>query len=188
MAIRFFILQSHYRSTLDFGNEALQASEKALKRLWEAYENLQKLSLGNGDLAGDAELDKKVQNLLAEFDEFMNDDLNTAKVIANMFELTPIINGIKGGQVAANALSSEIRLLLLGKMKTWLEDIFGLQPMQAAAADNKLQGVMEVLIELRREARARKDYQTSDKIRNRLSEMGVLLKDEKDGSVSWSVG
>jgi cysteinyl-tRNA synthetase len=188
MAIRFFILQSHYRSTLDFGNEALQASEKALKRLWEAYENLQKLPLGNGDLAGDSALDKKVQTLLAEFDEFMNDDLNTAKVIANMFELTPIINGIKGGQVAANALSSETRLLLLGKMKTWLEDIFGLQPMQAAVADNKLQGVMDVLIELRREARARKDYQTSDKIRNRLSEMGVLLKDEKDGSVSWSVG
>jgi cysteinyl-tRNA synthetase len=186
MAIRFFILQSHYRSTLDFGNEALQASEKALKRLWEAYENLQKLPLGNGELPGDSELDKKVQTLLAEFDEFMNDDLNTAKVIANMFELTPVINGIKGGQVAANALSSETRLLLLGKMKTWLEDVFGLQPMQAAAADNKLQGVMDVLIELRREARTRKDYQTSDKIRNRLSEMGVLLKDEKDGSVSWS--
>src|ERR1700751_3094239 len=92
MTIRFFILQSHYRSTLDFSNEALQASEKALKRLWEAYENLGKLqSASGGDelQPGNKELDEKVKKLIAEFDEFMNDDFSTARVLANMFELVP---------------------------------------------------------------------------------------------------
>src|ERR1019366_7956363 len=82
MTIRFFILQSHYRSTLDFSNDALQASEKALKRLWEAYENLNQIStLINPSVASDEELDLKVNKLLSEFDEFMDDDFNTAKVL-----------------------------------------------------------------------------------------------------------
>jgi cysteinyl-tRNA synthetase len=190
MAIRFFILQSHYRSTLDFGNEALQAAEKALKRLWEAYENLLKLDAGNGQWAtgNDTDLDKKVTALVAEFTEFMNDDLNTAKVLANMFELTPIINGIKGGQIKPADISAATISLLQKEMKTWLEDVFGLQSIQGSANDNsKLEGVLGMLIELRKEAKARKDYQTSDKIRNQLLEMGVVLKDEKDGSVSWTL-
>src|SRR5204863_7446662 len=90
MTIRFFILQTHYRSTLDFSNEALQASEKGLKRLWEAYENLIKLQAMNVEWKaepGDNELDNKVTNLIVEFDEFMNDDFSTARVLANMFEL-----------------------------------------------------------------------------------------------------
>jgi cysteinyl-tRNA synthetase len=190
MTVRFFIMQSHYRSTLDFGNEALQASEKALKRLWEAYENLTRLAgqkAANG--AGNGELDKKVMSLLAEFEEFMNDDINTAKVLANMFELVPIINGLKGGQIQANELSASTLETLYAKMKVWLEDIFGLQnPAASSIEDNsKLSGVMQVLIDLRRQARARKDWATSDAIRNQLSEIGIQLKDEKDGSVSWSV-
>src|SRR5690606_16450744 len=89
MVIRFNILQTHYRSTLDFSNEALQASEKALKRLWEAYENLQMLT-NNQQEAKDKDLDQKVQNYCNELEDFMNDDLNTAKVIANFFELAPV--------------------------------------------------------------------------------------------------
>src|SRR5436190_19576420 len=85
MVIRFFILQTHYRSTLDFGNEALQASEKGLKRLWEAYENLGKLEVVNGHQSTvNTELDEKVNKLLAEFDDFMNDDFSTAKVLSNI--------------------------------------------------------------------------------------------------------
>ena len=190
MTIRFFILQSHYRSTLDFGNEALQGSEKALKRLWEAYENLQKLDAAKfGSSASDALLDAKVNKLVTEFAEFMNDDLNSAKVIANMFELAPIINGIKGGQIATTALSAATLTQLQLQMKVWLEDIFGLQSPSAAGAtdDGKLGGVMDVLIQLRKEAKARKDYQTSDAIRNQLMTLGIQLKDEKDGTVSWSM-
>ncbi len=188
MAIRFFILQSHYRSTLDFGNEALQASEKALKRLWEAYENLLKFDAEKFPaVAGDKELEARILQLVAEFTDFMNDDLNTAKVLANMFELAPVINGIKGGQVKADAVSSQTITLLQSAMKTWLEDILGLQPLSAASGSNgKLDGVMQVLIDLRRQARARKDFQTSDAIRNQLAELGIQLKDEKDGTVSWS--
>jgi len=94
MTIRFFILQSHYRSPIDFSNEALQASEKAFKRLWEAYENLKKLATGNW-AASDAVLDTKINQQIAEFTEFIEDDFSTAKVLANMFEITATINAIK---------------------------------------------------------------------------------------------
>src|SRR6185436_7197051 len=105
MIIRFFILQTHYRSTLDFSNEALQASEKGLKRLWEAYENLNKIQAATGS-AQDSALDAKVNKLMNELEEFLNDDFNTAKVLANMFELVPVINGIKDKHLPANALSA----------------------------------------------------------------------------------
>jgi cysteinyl-tRNA synthetase len=108
MVIRFFILQTHYRSTLDFSNEALQASEKGLKRLWEGYENLGKLyAVGDKPHAEDKELDEKVQKLVTEFDEFMNDDFSTAKVLANMFEVVPVINSMKDKTIPVSALSKE---------------------------------------------------------------------------------
>lgn len=189
MVVRFFILQSHYRSTLDFGNEALQASEKGLKRLWEAYENLQKLSeqielLQNE--AGDQELDAKVKLLLTQFDEFMDDDFNTAKVIANMFELAPIINSFKDKIVPLQALSKDSFYYLTTRMKLFMEEILGLQAV-SEAHNEKLRDVMQLLIDIRKEARSRKDFVTSDKIRNELAAVGIVLKDEKDGSVSWNV-
>ena len=248
MTIRFFILQSHYRSTLDFGNDALQGSEKALKRLWEAYENLKQMANegeksvgssagleaqagpgglrdgleaqaspvglsagkeGQADSVGSSagyvalaspgglsegiddsktELDLKVLKLIAEFSEFMNDDLNTAKVLASMFELAPIINGLKGGQIKSEEISASTLAILNKEMKIWLEDILGLQNPGGDTADNgKLDGVMQVLIDLRREARARKDWATSDVIRNQLAAIGIQLKDEKDGNVSYSL-
>jgi cysteinyl-tRNA synthetase len=189
MTIRFFILQSHYRSTLDFGNDALQGSEKALKRLWEAYENLGQLANKQWAMGkGDSELDSKVLKLIAEFAEYMNDDLNTAKVLASMFELAPIINGMKGGQIKPEEISESTLATLHREMKTWLEDILGLQNPGGDAADNgKLDGVMQVLIDLRRQARARKDWATSDIIRNQLAGIGIQLKDEKDGNVSYSM-
>ena len=188
MVIRFFILQTHYRSTLDFSNEALQASEKGLKRLWEAYENLKKLrALSNEPRAAtDNELDAHVLKLIAELDEFMNDDFGTAKVLANMFELVPVINGIKDKHVAANALSAATMQLLQQKMKLYIEDILGLQ-MHTAADDNKLEGVINLLINMRKDARAKKDYATSDRIRNELLTLGIQLKDEKDGNISYTL-
>ncbi len=186
MTIRFFILQTHYRSTLDFSNEALQAAEKGLKRLWEAYEVLQKLNEEEaGAKAGDPALDEKVKQLLLELDEFMNDDFNTAKVLANLFELVPVINSIKDKHIPATALSKETFALLKKYSKEYLENILGLQS-EITREDNKLDGVIGLLIEIRKEAKARKDYATSDKIRQQLQAFGVLLKDEKDGSVSYT--
>ncbi len=185
MTVRFFILQTQYRSTLDFSNEALQGAEKGLKRLWEAYEWLMKLQV-NKQEAADNELDAKVKQLATAFDEFMSDDLNTAKTLANMFELVPVINGLKDKHIAAGALSSDTIAFLQLQMKTFVEDIFGLK--NVSAEDNgKFKSVMQILIELRKEAKARKDFATSDKIRNQLAEIGVQLKDEKGGEMSYSV-
>jgi cysteinyl-tRNA synthetase len=188
MTIRFFILQTHYRSTLDFSNEALIAAEKGLKRLMEACDWLKHLAIGNGQLAtgNNKELNEKVTGLLNEFEEFMNDDFSTAKVLANMFELVPIINSLKDKTIAIDSLPAAILQLLQDKMKIYVEDILGLKA-ETIAEEDKLKAVMDVLITLRKEARAKKDWATSDKIRNQLAEAGVLLKDEKDGGMSWTV-
>ncbi len=184
MAIRFFILQSHYRSTLDFSNEALQSSEKALKRLWEAYEVLEKLENKN-DKAEDIELDKKIRSLIEELDEFMDDDFNTAKVLANMFELAPVINSIKDKHISINAISSATLHLLQKTFKTYLEDILGLKN-SSAETNGVLDAVLQLLIDIRKDSKSKKDYNTSDKIRNQLTSLGIELKDEKDGNVSWT--
>jgi cysteinyl-tRNA synthetase len=188
MTIRFFILQTHYRSTLDFSNEALIAAEKGLKRLMEAYEWLKQLAIGNGQpaMGNNKELDEKVMGLLNEFDEFMNDDFSTAKVLANMFELVPVINSLKDKSITMESLPASTLQLLQEKMKIYVEDILGLKT-ETIAEEDKLKAVMDVLISLRKEARAKKDWATSDKIRNQLAEAGVLLKDEKDGGMSWTV-
>ena len=186
MVIRFFILQTHYSSTLDFGNEALQASEKGLKRLWEAYENLQKIDSANeNSKADDIDLDFNCNKLLLELDEFMNDDFSTAKVLANLFELTSTINSIKNKQVSENIISSKTVLLMKEKFKVFLEDILGLQSMNESS-NTSFEDVMQLLINIRKEAKTKKDFVTSDKIRNELANLGVLLKDEKDGEMSWS--
>ncbi len=188
MTVRFFILQSHYRSTLDFSNEALQASEKALRRLWDAYENLQQLAAREwpGGI-GDTDTDKEILRLTGELEGFMNDDLNTAKVVANLFELSPIINGLKGGQIAPAEVSASTLAALHNSFRLWMEDILGLQNPAEQGNNALLDGVMQVLIDLRRQARARKDWATSDAIRQQLAGIGIQLKDEKDGSVTWSV-
>ena len=182
--IRFFILQSHYRGTLDFSNEALQASEKALKRLWEAYQWLMKKEPTDTTELADENLNQSIRTLVAELEEFMNDDLNTAKVLANLFELTSHINSVKDGHLTAGAIRLDTFQLLQQQMKRFVEDIFGLQG-ENTATDGKLDGVLQLLIEIRKAAKSKKDFVTSDKIRQELAQLGVLLKDEKDGGVSY---
>jgi cysteinyl-tRNA synthetase len=187
MTVRFFILQTQYRSTLDFGNEALQAAEKGLKRLMEAHEWLSKYEVGSGKWeVKDKALDEKVLQLIAEFDEFLNDDLNTAKVLASMFELVSVINGLKDKHIAADALSSDTIQLLQTQMKIYIEDIFGLKNISGEDS-SRFNSVMQILIELRKDAKSKKDFVTSDKIRNQLAELGIQLKDEKDGGMSYSI-
>lgn len=192
MVIRFFILQTHYRSTLDFSNEALQAAERGLKRLWEAYEVLKKIEeepktpAGKKGLDTDETLDARVKKLVDEFDEFMSDDFNTARVLANMFELVPVINGIKDGHIENGALRADTIKKLKTAMQVFIENVFGLKD-ERGGDDNKLDSVLQVLINIRKDARAKKDYMTSDKIRNELATIGIQLKDEKDGSMSYSL-
>lgn len=187
MTIRFFILQTHYRSTLDFSNEAIQASEKGLKRMWEAHEFLKKMvdsGIGMQDMGTDADLVSRISKLLSQLDEFMNDDFNTAKVLANMFELVPVINSIKDGIIKVPAIGGELLQLMRKQFSTYLETIFGLRA-ETDKEEGKLGGVMELLIEIRKDARTKKDYATSDKIRNQLLQLGIILKDEKDGGISY---
>jgi cysteinyl-tRNA synthetase len=185
MTVRFFMMQTHYRSTLDFSNEALQAAEKGLTRLWEAYETLLKLETSGSVNEVDAALEEKVKKLLLEMDDFMNDDFNTAKVLANIFELVPVINSIKDGIIKQTAISKATLQLLQTYFKNYLEHILGLKN-EMQQDNGKLNGVLQLLIEMRKEAKLRKDYATSDKIRNQLLALGIVLKDEKDGAMSIS--
>jgi cysteinyl-tRNA synthetase len=185
MTIRFAILQSHYRSTFDFSNDALLAAERGLKRLWEAYEILQKFDTSENWLAADLGLDEKMNQNIHDFDTFMNDDFSTAKIIANLFEWVPIINGVKDKHVDKTVLSSETWKRAQKQIKVYIEDVFGLQSM-TAHQDGTLTRVIELLMELRKEAKSKKDFATSDKIRQELQGMGVMLKDEKDGGMSYS--
>jgi len=184
MVIRFFILQTHYRSTLDFSSEALAAAEKGLKRLFEAFEVLKKLPGSNMAGETDKELDEKINKLVDEFEEFINDDFNTAKVLANMFEIVPVINSMKDGLIKTNTISSATFEKLKEKFTTYLEDILGLN--DNAQNSVQLNGLMDLLIDIRKEAKSKKDFFTSDKIRKQLAHLGIEMKDEKDGNISWS--
>jgi len=187
MTVRFFILQTQYRSTLDFSNEALQAAEKGLKRLWEAHAWFQQQDLTHGgNEAGDRTLEEQVLKQLHEMQENLDDDLNTAKVLANAFELVSVINGMKDHHISPNALSNATHCLMQLKLKLYLEDIFGLVH-ESEAGNDKLKGVMELLIDIRKSAKEKKDFVTSDEIRKRLSALGIQLKDEKGGGMSYSM-
>jgi cysteinyl-tRNA synthetase len=184
MVIRFFILQTHYRSTLDFSSEALVAAEKGMKRLFEAFEVLKKLPQTEGEEAKDKELEERINRLVDEFEEFINDDFNTAKVLANMFEIVPVINSMKDGLIEINSISSATLEKLKVKFAIFLEQILGLNdPSENSSLVN---GIINLLVEIRKEAKSKKDFFTSDKIRKQLSELGIEMKDEKDGKISWS--
>jgi cysteinyl-tRNA synthetase len=184
MVIRFFILQTHYRSTLDFSSEALVAAEKGLKRLFEAFEILKKLPVVESQEAANKELEEKINKLVDEFEEFINDDFNTAKVLANMFEIVPVINSMKDGLIKTDAISAATMEKLKVKFTVYLQDILGLKDPNENSA--QLNGIMDLLIQIRKEAKSKKDFFTSDKIRKQLAELGIEMKDEKDGNMSWS--
>ena len=185
MTVRFFILQSQYRGTLDFSNDALQASEKALRRFMEGYEWLQAQSFGNDTVSKDEALATQLTTWINELELFMDDDINTAKVVANLFEVLPNINALKDKHIAADAVAGAVWTIVQTELKRFVESILGLK-VDKGANRQQLNGVVELLIEIRKQAKANKDFATSDKIRNQLSEMGIQLKDEKDGSMSYS--
>jgi cysteinyl-tRNA synthetase len=185
MTVRFFILQSQYRGTLDFSNEALQASEKALRRFMEGYEWLQAQNFGNDNVSKDEALATQLTTWINELELFMDDDINTAKVVANLFEILPSINSLKDKHIAQDAVAGAVWTAVQTQLKLFVESILGLK-VDNGANRQQLNGVVELLIEIRKQAKANKDFATSDKIRNQLAEMGIQLKDEKDGSMSYS--
>jgi cysteinyl-tRNA synthetase len=186
MTVRFFILQSQYRGTLDFSNEALQASEKALHRFMEGYEWLQAQSFGKDTVSKDEALATQLNTWMNELELFMDDDINTAKVVANLFEILPNINALKDKHIAPDAVAGAVWTAVQAQLKLFVESILGLK-VDKGANRQQLNGVVELLIEIRKQAKANKDFATSDKIRNQLADMGIQLKDEKDGSMSYSI-
>jgi cysteinyl-tRNA synthetase len=175
MTIRFFILQAHYRSTLDFSNEALQASEKGFQRLMKGIDTLKKLRPSDVSTVSIDGLRKKCY-------EAMDDDLNSSILLSHLFEGIKYINSANDGTEKLDNTDLE---LLKELFNTFVFDILGLKDETGSQEDEKLQGeLMKIIIDLRQDARNRKDFRTSDKIREQLKQAGVSLKDKKDG-MEW---
>ena len=184
MTIRFFILQAHYRSTVDFSNDALVAAEKGLARLTEAYQRLMKLK---ASATTSEHLNPELLNSLRErCQEAMDDDLNSPIVISHLFDSARAINTVFDGKgTISEADLKELREV----WKTFAIDILGLQldgAQDAGAGMDAYKGAIDMLLNMRLEAKRNKDWTTSDKIRNELTALGFTIKDTKDG-FEWSL-
>ena len=176
MVIRFFILQAQYRSTLDFSNEALQAAEKGLKRLMVAYDSIAKLQA-----SGKCSLD--IAKVKADCYAAMNDDFNTPIVIANLFEAVRIINLVndKKEQISAEEIAQ-----LNDIFDVFLFEVMGIKSEMSSNNQEFLDGLMQMIIDVRLQARANKDFATSDKVRDTLAKLNIQLKDSKEGT-TWEI-
>jgi len=171
--VRFFMMQAHYTSILDLSNDALLASEKGFSRLMDSLSVLQSLGTGNTS-------DFDVQAWKQQCYDAMNDDFNTPILIAHLFEAVKHINLIKEGKESITAADKET---LAQTLNAFIFDILGLEEKGGSTEDaGKLSGVIELLIKMRKEARENKDFATSDKIRDQLAELGIQLKDGKEGT------
>lgn len=187
MAVRFFMMQCHYRSTLDFTNEALQASERGYARLMNAYAIAQQLSYVINDSAFDQAEEDAVRMLCETVYDKMNDDFNTAEAIAVMFDMSKKINSYKEGLIRISSVSAETFERLKSTFIVFVKDILALDtPGDTGNNTNLLSGLMELVLELRKDVREKKDWASSDKIRERLSALKIDVKDGKDGS-TWSL-
>ncbi len=184
MVVRFFMLQAHYRSTLDLTNDALLAAEKGYQRLMDAYQALSSLEAQHqGDPTN---LDSEIETLINSAFEDMCDDFNTAKALGKLFELATKINSLKGGQLSSQDLSSKTLSVLTQAYDDFLFKIFGLKaPSVSEGGDELIDGLMQLIIDLRKDARSNKDWSTADKIRDVLTVLDVQLKDGKDGT-TWT--
>lgn len=170
--VRFFILQAHYRSILDFSDDALQASEKGFYRLMEALDLLEKLPISSSSSFD-------INNWERSCYDAMDDDFNSPVLIAHLFEAIKQIHLIKDGKVGISS-SDKDRLSQL--LRSFVFDVLGLQQPQRETSDNKLDKVLQMLIQMRSEARVDKNWELSDKIRTQLDALGIQLKDGKDGT------
>jgi cysteinyl-tRNA synthetase len=175
MTVRFFMLQAHYRSTIDFSNEALQAAEKGLQKLMKAVETLKKLK---PSLTSTLDVASLWKNCL----EAMDDDLNSPIVLSYLFEGVKYINSANDGTEKLTVADIESLTKLFN---TFVFDILGLRDEAANVNDEKLTGdLMKIIIDLRQDAKNKKEWSASDKIRDELKNAGIILKDTKD-SADW---
>jgi cysteinyl-tRNA synthetase len=175
MSVRFFVLQAHYRSTLDFSNEALQAAEKGFARLMNAVKLLDGLKTGNTTTSD-------IQILVGKVYAAMSDDFNTPIVLSHLFEGVRIINSVNDGK---ETISGVDKSLLTNLMNDFVFDILGLKEENAKNTD-KIDGLMDMILEVRNDSKAKKDFATSDLIRDKLKEIGFEIKDGKEGT-SYSI-
>ena len=174
MVVRFFMMQAHYRSTLDFTSEALSAAEKGFKKLMVSVENLELIVPSNKST-----LD--VSTLVDGFYAAMDDDFNAPALVANLFEAVKQINAVLEDK---ESLNKEDLNLFKKEMSGFVFDVLGLKPTIEKLEDDRLIGVMDLMMNLRSSARENKDWATSDKIRDGLLNAGIHVKDEKNGA-SW---
>ncbi|MBQ0141433.1 MAG: cysteine--tRNA ligase [Prevotellaceae bacterium] len=190
MTIRFFILQAHYRSTVDFSNDALQAAEKGLERLMDGYTLLQNINVCDGTSDNSVGMDY-VESLKAKCYEAMNDDLNTPIVISNLFDACKTINQIADKKLS---IKEDVRKAFAEIFSLFTFDILGLTnrqhstngEQQSLAREEAFGEVVNMLLEQRKKAKEAKDWATSDAIRDKLASLGFEVKDTKDG-VSWKL-
>jgi cysteinyl-tRNA synthetase len=175
MTIRFFVLQAHYRSTVDFSNEALQAAEKGLGRLMKSIDTLKKIKPSETSTID-------ISNLKENCYAAINDDLNSPILLSHLFEGVKYINSANEG---IEKLTSADIETLMNLFNTFVKDILGLMDESSEAGDEKLTGgLVNMILDMRQEAKNRKDWPASDKIREDLIKLGITIKDRKDG-VDW---
>jgi len=187
MTVRFFMLMSHYASTLDFSNEALQAAEKGYKRLMASINLIEKLGqpgTGTIDEEKTAAFAAPVKQALKD----LSDDFNTAKTIANLFELASSINNLYQNPKEISCIDAAVFEETVNHFKGIAFDVLGLvNETVGGQSAEVLNGVMDVVIEMRKQAKFAKNYALSDQIRDNLKEIGVQLKDEKDGGMTYTI-
>jgi cysteinyl-tRNA synthetase len=178
MTIRFFVLQAHYRSTLDFSNEALLAAEKGLNRLMKAIETLKKLKPSETSTIDINQLKERCY-------EAINDDLNSPILLSHLFEGVKYVNSVNEGNEKLSIADLES---LKNLFKTFVFDILALKDESVGIADDKLTGeLIKIVLNIRQDAKNRKDWAASDKIREELNKLDITIKDRKDG-VDWEKG
>ncbi len=185
MTVRFFMLQSHYSSTLDFSNEALTAAEKGFKRLTQALLTVKKLEHPGGAKQS-SQIESDLLKLADQCYVEMSDDFNTAKTLAVLFEMSSRINDLKSGNIKWEQLSFDAFTRFKETYIGFMENVLGLLP-EADDSSALLSGTIQVLIELRKKARQERNFALSDKIRDDLKGLGVQLMDGKNGEMSFVI-
>jgi len=186
MTVRFFMLQSHYSSTLDFSNEALAGAEKGFRKLSNALNTVKKLSHPGHVPNANAELTDDLMKLVDGCFLNMSDDFNTAKTLAVLFEMSSRINDVKSGNIQLTQLDGKMFNVFKDTYIGFMEDVLGLRE-EEEHNHELLNGVIHVLIDLRKKARQDRNYALSDKIRDDLKAMGVQLMDGKNGEMSYAI-
>ena len=187
MTVRFFMLQSHYASTLDFSNSALQAAEKGYKRLMSSLQLIDKLpEAGTGTVS--SEKSTELKSFIEDALNNLSDDFNTAKALASLFEIGSKINIYYQTPKELAQIDKETFAFVTAQFKGIIADVLGLVSEEEAGSNSELlDGTLNVLIELRKQAKFSKNYELSDKIRDDLKAIGIQLKDEKGGGTSYTI-